>query len=93
MPLFDDEVSASAARLLEESGFTRLLAVPAFPVGSPQGFRYPLRTKASDGSEWYVRSWGTDFQIANRAWLRRASPRPSRSAGPFCRKGRPIGCS
>ncbi|QKV94909.1 hypothetical protein HUT19_26800 [Streptomyces sp. NA02950] len=71
MPLFDDEVSASAARLLEESGFTRLLAVPAFPVGSPQGFRYPLRTKASDGSEWYVRSWGTDFQIANRAWLRR----------------------
>jgi hypothetical protein len=71
MPLFDDEVSACAARLLGESGFMRLLAVPAFPVGSPQGFRYPLRTKASDGNEWYLRSWGTDFQIVSRAWLRR----------------------
>ncbi|QFQ99464.1 hypothetical protein F9278_28655 [Streptomyces phaeolivaceus] len=70
MPLLDDEVSACVARLLGENGFTRLLAVPSFPVGSPQGFHYPLRTEMSDGSEWYLRSWGTDFRTVSRAWLR-----------------------
>ncbi|MFF5259925.1 hypothetical protein ACFY4C_13335 [Actinomadura viridis] len=71
MPLFDDEVSAGAARALEEAGFTRLLAVPAFPVAGPRGFRYPLRTGTPDGGEWYLRSWGTDFEIVDRGWLRR----------------------
>ncbi len=71
MPLFDDEVSACAARLLGDSGFTRLLAVPSIPVNSPQGFRYPLRTRTADGSEWYLRSWGTDFRTVSRSWLRR----------------------
>ncbi|MEV8347022.1 hypothetical protein [Streptomyces niveus] len=70
MPLLDDEVSACVARLLGENGFTRLLAVPSFPVGSPQGFHYPLRTEMSDGSEWYLRSWGTDFRTVSRSWLR-----------------------
>ncbi|MBP5862125.1 hypothetical protein QBA57_17435 [Streptomyces scabiei] len=70
MPLLDDEVSASVVQLLGENGFTRLLAVPSFPAGSPEGFHYPLRTEMSDGSEWYLRSWGTDFRTVSRAWLR-----------------------
>ncbi|GAA4060771.1 hypothetical protein [Actinomadura miaoliensis] len=71
MPLFDDEICEGAAEALAEAGFTRLLAVPAVPAGTPRGFRYPLRTKTSDGGEWFLRSWGTDFEIVSRSWLRR----------------------
>jgi len=47
-------------------GFEQLQALGAVPVNNPMGIRYPLITTArKDGSQWYLRSLGTDFDLVN----------------------------
>ncbi|MDI5961601.1 hypothetical protein POF50_002275 [Streptomyces sp. SL13] len=63
-------VSSATARAtmsaLESRGFQQLLALPAVPVNNARQIRYPVTvTTKPDGGRWYLRSYGTTFDLVD----------------------------
>jgi len=59
------------AHELETRGFLRLLDVFAVPVCNPAGVRYPIqRSFEPRGGAWYLRSYGLNFDLVDRKWLK-----------------------
>jgi hypothetical protein len=64
--LFGGEKARAVMSTLDELGFERLLALPAVPVSNPRGMRYPVSVTTSvDDGQWYVRSFGTGFDLVD----------------------------
>ncbi|WP_329057957.1 hypothetical protein [Amycolatopsis sp. NBC_01480] len=64
--LFGGEKAGAMMSTLDTLGFERLLALPAVPAGNPRRMRYPVTVSTSvDDGQWYVRSFGTDFDLVD----------------------------
>ncbi|MEC3978042.1 hypothetical protein [Amycolatopsis sp. H20-H5] len=64
--LFGGERTRSVLSALDTLGFERLLALPAVPVNNPRRMRYPVSVTTSvDDEQWYVRSFGTGFDLVD----------------------------
>lgn len=66
--LFGGERAYAVMSALDTLGFERLLALPAVPVNNPRRMRYPVSVTTSvDDEQWYVRSFGTEFDLVDPA--------------------------
>jgi hypothetical protein len=75
----DQVALREVAGVMRRHGLEEILEVPAVPATS--GLRYPRAVRLDPGNEpWYLRSFGTDFQIVPVGWLRRG-PRRCYSVG------------
>jgi hypothetical protein len=62
------------AGIMRRHGIEEILDVPAVPAAS--GLRYRRAVRLEPGDEpWYLRSFGTDFEIVPASWLRRGPSR------------------
>jgi hypothetical protein len=69
--LFGDPVGERVVEHLGERGYRRLLDLPVVPVTNAAGLRYDLTLPVLPGPvDFYVRSWGTGFDIVHRGWRR-----------------------
>jgi hypothetical protein len=63
--------SAEVAGIMSALGFERIVDVPASPADSRGRIRYDLRvTTCERAEEWYLRSYGTEFDIMLTTWPR-----------------------
>jgi len=59
-----------ALSVLAERGFERILAVPALPAANCTEHSYATAIITDGGDNWSVRSFGTQFSLVARDWLR-----------------------
>lgn len=63
-------------KLLDEFSYRRLLDLPSVPVANAVGIRYPVSARLlPDDSDWYLRSFGTDFNLIADDWRDRTANR------------------
>lgn len=62
------------AGIMRRHGIEEILGVPAVPAASGLRYRRAVRLEPED-EPWYLRSFGTDFQILPASWLRRGPSR------------------
>ena len=64
--LYASTTTRTVTSTLDEMGFEELLALPAVPVNNPRRMRCPVTVRTSvDGSRWYLRSYGTGFDLVD----------------------------
>lgn len=64
-------LSAEVAGAMSALGFERIIDVPASPADSRGRIRYDLSvTTCERAEEWYLRSYGTEFDIMLTTWPR-----------------------
>lgn len=74
MPRSADLVPHDLAGIMRRHGIEEILEVPAVPASS--GLRYRRSVRLDPGDEpWYLRTFGTDFEIVPAGWLRRGPSR------------------
>lgn len=74
MPPSVDLAVRKVADIMCRHGIEEVLEVPAAPFTS--GLRYPRAVRLEPGNElWYLRTFGTDFEIVPPGWLRRGPSR------------------
>jgi hypothetical protein len=59
-----------ATRLLAEWGFERILDLPALPAANRTEHGYATAIDTAAGENWSLRSFGTEFCLVARPWLR-----------------------
>jgi hypothetical protein len=79
MPQFDESVPPLLTATMRQYGIERIQEVPAVPAAGGLHYARSVRLEP-DGEPWYLRSFGTDFRLIPRAWLRHG-PRRCWSVG------------
>jgi hypothetical protein len=78
--LFGSETIRAVMATLDDMGFEQLLALPAVPVNNARRIRYPMVvTTSAGGEQWYLRSFGTAFDLVDPS--RRGPPNAWYSVG------------
>ncbi|MFJ4851605.1 MULTISPECIES: hypothetical protein [unclassified Streptomyces] len=74
MQLSADPAVLHIADIMRRHDIEEILEVPAAPFAG--GLRYPRVVRLQPGDEpWYLRTYGTDFEIVPPGWLRRGPSR------------------
>lgn len=69
--LFGSGRAGRVAAALDAAGYRRLLDLPAVPVNNACGLRYDVTVPVHPGpADWYLRSFGVQFDLVSKRWLR-----------------------